>query len=134
MPQKMLHVDDVRDAVHLAEHFILRRGVVLQRKGQILRHRESDKLSVGVLQHRADPLAHAEHALLFRDDTVHQKASTRFAGKGAGIECVNAVGKRRLAAARRSGDEDLLAGIDVQIDMAERRLLLGTVLKGKILE
>ena len=54
--QNLFYVYQLRDTLYRVVHGAGRHAVVLQREGNILRHRQTDKLPVGVLQNRSDRL------------------------------------------------------------------------------
>ena len=115
-------------------HFVLRGAAVLQRKGDVLPHRQADELAVRVLQHRADVARQLKNTAVGRIHAVHSQRARALAGVGERVQAVDAGRQRGLAAAGRPGDQHALPGVDVQIDVMQRGLLLGAILEGKIFE
>ena len=52
--QNPLHIHKLRDARHLPVHFFRGNAVVFKGEGDIFCHSQTDKLTIGILQHRAD--------------------------------------------------------------------------------
>ena len=102
-----------------------------QRKGDVLPHRQADELAVRVLQHRADVARQLKNTAVGRIHAVHSQRARALAGVGERVQAVDAGRQRGLAAAGRPGDQHALPGVDVQIDVMQRGLLLGAILEGK---
>ena len=113
-------------------HFVLRSAAVFQRKGDVLPHRQADELAVRVLQHRTDVARQLKNAAVGRVHAVHGQRARTLAGVGERVQAVDAGRQRGLAAAGRPGDQHALPGVDIQIDVMQRGLLLGTILERKI--
>ena len=112
-------------------HFLLGNTAVFQRKGDVLPHRQADELAVRVLQHRADV---AKNAAVGRIHTVYRQAAGAFAGVRKRVQSVDAGRQRAFAAAGRPGDQHTLTGVDIQVDIMQRRLFLRTILEGEVFE
>ena len=61
--------------------------------------------------------------------TVYNKRTCAFSGIGEGIQTIDTGCKCAFTTSGRSGDQDALSRINVQIDSCQGRLFLGTVLK-----
>ena len=125
--EKVLHIDNVRDAVHLTEHFILRDRVIFKSEREILCYGKADELPVRVLQNSSDNLRHAKDARLFGIKAAYPEGPLRFPRERTWNQCVYTVRERRFSAARRAGDQDFFTGINLQIDIGECRLFLRAV-------
>ena len=98
---------------HLFVHLVGRDTVVLQRKGNVLGHRQADELAVGVLQHGAHDLAQAKQAQGLGLLSGHRQLSGHGPLIGGGDQTVDTVGQGGFSAARRTGDEHFLSPADV---------------------
>ena len=132
--QVMVHVHQFCGAGHGGVHLLLGHAVVFQREGDVLGHRQADELAVRVLQHRAHRFGQRKDALLLRLHAVHRQSAGGFAGVAEGDEPVDAAGQGGFARAGGPGDQNLFAGIDVQVDVVEGGPGLGAVLEGEIPE
>ena len=128
----VLDSDQLGGAAGDLVHFVLRSAAVFQRKGDVLPHRQADELAVRVLQHRADVARQLKNTAVGRVHAVHSQRACALAGVGERVQAVDAGRQRGLAAAGRPGDQHALPGVDVQIDVMQRGLLLGAMLEGKI--
>ena len=115
-------------------HFLLGNTAVFQRKGNVLAHRQADKLAVRVLQHSAHMGRKFKNAAVGRIHTVYRQAAGAFAGVGKRVQPVDAGRQRAFAAAGRPGDQHTLTGVDIQVDIMQRRLFLRTILEGEVFE
>ena len=59
-------------------------AVIFQREGNILSHRQADKLPIGILQNRTDCLGKLEQSLFLGVFTANGQAAGRFSGIGIG--------------------------------------------------
>ena len=130
----VLDADQLGGAAGDLVHFVLRSAAVFQRKGDVLPHRQADELAVRILQHRADVARQLKNTAVGRVHAVHSQRARALAGVGERVQAVDAGRQRGLAAAGRPGDQHALPGVDVQIDVMQRGLLLGAILEGKIFE
>ena len=111
--EMMLDAHQLGGAAGDGVHFVLRGAAVFQRKGDVLRHGQPDKLPVGVLQHGADVGAQRKDAAVHSVHAVHRQGAGGFAGVGVGVQPVDAARQRAFAAAGRTGDQHTLAGVDI---------------------
>ena len=123
-------LEDLADPVAdgLAGH-----GHVLGPEGQLRLDRRADDLSCRVLQDGADDLRQLPQAELGHGTTFDAHLASRCAVVGVRDEAVDAADERALAAARRPGHEEDLAGLDDQRDVADRRLAGTTVGEREVL-
>ena len=56
MIQKEFHIHGFRNLIHTLKQLFLGNAVILQRKSDVLRHRQTDELPVRILQHRSHQL------------------------------------------------------------------------------
>ena len=115
-------------------HLILRGAAVFQCKGNVLAHGQPDELAVRVLQHRAHMGRKLKEAAVGRIHTVHGQGAGARAGVGKRVQPVDAGRQRAFAAAGRPGDQHTLTGVDIQVDIMQRRLFLRTILEGEVFE
>ena len=115
-------------------HFLLGNAAVFQRKGNVLAHRQADKLAVRVLQHGAHMGRKFKNAAVGRIHAVYRQAAGAFAGVRKWVQPVDAGRQRAFAAAGRPGDQHTLTGVDIQVDIMQRRLFLRTILEGEVFE
>ena len=115
-------------------HFLLGNTAVFQRKGNVLAHRQANELAVRILQHRAHMGRKLKNAAVGRIHTVYRQAAGAFAGVGKRVQPVDAGRQRAFAAAGRPGDQHTLTGVDIQVDIMQRRLFLRTILEGEVFE
>ncbi len=120
--------------LHPFLHLFLGDTVIFQGKGDILCHRQTDKLPVQILQHGSHRLGNIKNTLFRIFLSIDQKASGLGTPVGKGDQTIDAVGQSGLPAAGGTGDQDLLSGMDLQVDIVERRLRLGPVLKAEVLK
>ena len=73
-----------------------------------------------------------ENAAFWRIDAVYSQLSGTFTRIGKWIQSVDAAGKSAFSTTGRSGNENSLTWINVQIDPHQCGTFLGTVLKRKI--
>ena len=132
--QMVLDVHQLGRPARNLVHLFLRRAAVFQRKGDVFRHRQADKLAVRVLQYRTDMRGKFKNAALRRVYAVNHQTAAHFARIAEGNQPVDAVAQRAFAAAGRPGNQHPLARHDIQIDVADGRLLLRPVLKAEIPE
>ena len=93
-----------------------------------------DELAVRILQHRAHMGRKLKNAAVGRIHTVYRQAAGAFAGVGKRVQPVDAGRQRAFAAAGRPGDQHTLTGVDIQVDIMQRRLFLRTILEGEVFE
>ena len=79
--QKCLQIQLIGDSIYLFMNFILCDGIVLQRKGKVLRYSKTDELPVRILQNSADLFGHAENAGLGRIQPADAEGPGDIAGK-----------------------------------------------------
>ena len=132
--QVVCNVHQPGHARHSILHLPQRRARVFQREGDVLAHRQADKLSVRVLQHRSYMRGQLKDARPGRVHAVDRQFALDLAGKGKRNQAVDAAAQRALAAAGGPGDQHALTRQDVKIDPMERRPLLRTVLEREIPE
>ena len=102
-------------------------GQVLRPEGELRLDRRADDLSRRVLQDGADDLRQVAQAELGHGVTFDADLASRCAVVGMRDEAVDTADERALAAARRSGHQEDLAGLDGQRDVPDRRLARATV-------
>ena len=115
-------------------HFLLGNTAVFQRKGNVLAHRQANELAVRILQHRAHMGRKLKNAAVGRIHAVYRQAAGAFAGVRKRVQPVDAGRQRAFAAAGRPGDQHTLTGVDIQVDIMQRRLFLRTILEGEVFE
>ena len=106
--------------------------VILQSKGNVLGDRQSNKLSVRILQDGSNmlrDLKKAEIVCLFAADS---EAPAHLSVIGERYQTVDTVGQCALAAAGGPGNQDFLTLSDRQIDIVQCRFRLGIVMKSKM--
>ena len=113
------------DAVHL----FLWHTAVLQRKGNILSHSQTDKLSVWILEYSAYMGRELKDAAVWSIYTVYNKRTGAFSGIGERVQTIDTACKRALATSRGAGNENTFSRINIQINSGQSWLFLGTVLK-----
>ena len=80
----------------------------------------------------ADVARQLKNTAVGRVHAIHSQRARALAGVGERVQAVDAGRQRGLAAAGRPGDQHALPGVDVQIDVMQRGLLLGAILERKI--
>ena len=100
----------------------LRNAVIFHGKGNILPHGEPHKLPVGILQHRADDLGKLENIQVAGFAALDLEAALDVPLVVERDQPVQAVPQGAFAAAAGTDDEDLLTGVDFQVDIMQRRL------------
>ena len=134
MLQNPLYIHQLCDSHHFPVHFFCRNAVIFQSESNILRNRQTDELTIRILQDRTHDLGKAKQAQLQSILTANGQLTGSLAGIGIGHQAVNAMGQGGFSAAGRAGDQDLFALADLQIDIIEGRLRLGSILEAKILK
>ena len=86
------------------------------------------------MQHRAHLLGPLKEAALFRSLPVHRQGARDGALVGIGNEAVDAMPEGALARPGGPHDQDLFPGVDVQIHIQQRGLLLAEVLEAEIMK
>ena len=81
MVQKCLQIQLIGNSIYLFMNFILCDGIVLQRKGKVLRYGKTDELPVRILQNSADLFRHAENAGLGRIQPADAEGPGDISGK-----------------------------------------------------
>ena len=81
MVQKCLQIQLIGDSIYFFMNFILCDGIVLQRKGKVLRYGKTDELPVRILQNGADLFGHAENAGLGRIQPADAEGPGDISGK-----------------------------------------------------
>ena len=132
--QNLFNVHQLRNALHGFMHRSNGHAVIFQREGNILSHRQADKLPIGILQNRTDCLGKLEQSLFLGVFTANGQAAGRFSGIGIGHKTVDAVGQSGFSAAGRPGNQYLFTFTDVQVDVVQGRLCLCGVLKAEVLK
>ena len=132
MGKHLLHIHQFRNFLHMAMHFGGGDAVIFQGEGNVLRHRQSDELAVGILQHGAHHFGQAEKVQLQGVFAADCQLARGFAGVGIGDQAVDAVSKGGLAAAGGARDQNLLTLGNIQIDVIQRGLCLGCILKTEV--
>ena len=130
--EMVFHVDKRCGPLGGRVHFRLGDTVVFKRKCNVFRDRQPDELAVRVLQDCADRFRKLKDAFFLGFHAVHKQLSGRLAGIAERNQAVDAACQRRFSAAGRPGNQNLLAGINVQIDVVQRGARLRTVLKCEI--
>ena len=132
MGKMPLHIHEPCGRIHPPLHLVHRHLVIFEGEGDVFRDGEPDKLGVGVLQHRADHLGTGKDVAVAGFFAADRKAAGIFSVIRKRRQSVETRDERRFAAAGRPCDEDLLAGIDVQVDVVQRRFFLNRVLKPEV--
>ena len=126
------HIHHIGDPGNQVLHLPLLHAVVFQGKGHILRHGQADELAVGILQDGAHHFGKVKQAQLARVPAANGEPARSLARVGIGNQAVHAVGQGGLSTAGGSGNQDLLPPGDGQIDVVQRGLGLGGILKAEI--
>jgi hypothetical protein len=100
-------------------HLIVSNAIVLHRKGNIFPHREAHKLPIRILQHGADDLGKAEDIQIARFLPFNLEAAFDVPLVVKRDQPVEAMAEGALAAAAGANNENLLAGVDLEVDIAE---------------
>ena len=126
------HIHHIGNPGNQVLHLPLLHTVVFQGKGHILRHGQADELAVGILQDGAHHLGKVKQAQLACVPAAYGEPARGLARVGIGNQAVHAVGQGGLSTAGGSGNQDLLPPGDGQIDVVQRGLGLGGILKAEI--
>ena len=110
-------------------HLFLWHTAVLQRKGNILSHSQTDKLSVWILEYSAYMCREFKDAAVWSIYTVYNKRTCAFSGIGERVQTIDTACKRALATSGGAGNENTFSRINIQINAGQSLLFLGTVLK-----
>ena len=115
--QNPLHIHQFRNPFHFPVHLFRGNTVIFQSKGNVLRHCQTDELSVGILQHRTNNSGQTKQTQFQSIPTAHSQCAGGFTGIGVGCQTVDAVSQCGLAAAGRTCDQHLFSFADLQIDI-----------------
>ena len=131
---EILHAHDARVPAHDRHHLAPGDALVFHGVGDVLAHGKAHELRVAVLEHRPHHFAQAMYGKAACFLSVH--------GHGAGDrplvrkrdEPVDAVGKRRFPAAGAAEYEHLLAFMDLEVEVVQRRFLLHLITVPEVFE
>ena len=134
MIHEAVNVNGLSSQESLLDHFSLFNTVVFQGKGNVLSYRQADKLAVRVLQDCSHTGRKLKDRRIICFKAIYLQLTCYFTVKRKRYQSVDTVTDSALSGTGGSADQDLFAGIDVQVDVLQRRLFLSIVLKSKILE
>ena len=130
----LVHIHHLRHAGHALVHLSVGNAIVFHGEGDILPHGEPHELPVGILQHGADDLGKPENIQVAGFLPLDLQAAFSIALVVKRDQSVQAVPQGALAAAAGTNDEDLLAGIDLQVNIMQRRFSLGIILEREMVK
>ena len=132
--QMVVNIHQPGHLLHCLLHFLLGHTVIFQCKGNVLSHRQTDKLSVRVLQDRSHNLTQVKDTLPGRVFSSHKKLSRTLSRISIGNQTVDTAPDGAFTAAGSARNQHFLPRINIQIDMIEGRAGLGQILKSVILK
>ena len=110
-----------RGLLHPARDRGGRDAAVLEREGQLGADRPHDDLGLGILEQRAGDRGDRRRVVRARVQPADLEPAGELAAMEVRDEPAGGAQQRRLARAARSGQDDELAGGDVEVDVAQRR-------------
>ena len=134
MIKVMFNIHKLCYSLYRLLHFFLWYTVIFKCKGDILCHRQSDKLTIRILQNGSHRMTQIKNTAFCHILAIHKYFSCDFARISVGNQTVNTAGNRTFTAAACSCYENFLSRVNIQIDVVQRRFCLRIILKSKILK
>ena len=113
------HAERERGLLDASSHRGRRLAAVLERKGDLGAHGPHHDLGLGVLQQRPDARGQLAGAVLASVHPGHLDASADLAAVNVRHQSAGGAQQRRLARARRPGQQHELSGLDLERDVAQ---------------
>lgn len=111
-----------------------RDAIILHCKSDILANRQPNELTVRILQHRANDLGELEDIQVPGFLPLYLQTSLNISLVIKRDQAIQAMTEGAFPASAGSHNENLLPGIDLEVDIHQGRFCLGKILEGKMIK